>query len=252
MRVRANEALDKCLTKLQGSMLADGTWSGAGWAGVLQSARGYAALELADAVGAPVDAELLELARSGQAKSFNKETGRASAPDDAGVELYAYSSAQRAVAGRAKAAEKVLDEAKKAGDVPEDAAMSVEHLRMGRPRAIKVQELAVAHDQMAAQSERIDDEALLRGFGTNGGEEFMSYLQTAEALVIAGGEKWESWNDKMHERLQKIQRQDGTWSGAHCITSPVFCTATVVQCLTADHDAELLAKIASRAAESER
>ncbi len=51
----------------------------------------------------------------------------------------------------------------------------------------------------------------------------------------------------MHVRLEKIQDPRGSWSGQHCITSPVFCTAAVVQCLTTDRDAPMLVKIAKAA-----
>ena len=94
------------------------------------------------------------------------------------------------------------------------------------------------------QMKRLNDDKLLAGFGNNGGEEYLSYLMTSESLVIAGGEEWTKWNEKMHVRLEKIQNKDGSWAGHHCITSPVFCTAAVVQCLTADRDAALLAGLA--------
>ena len=47
-------------------------------------------------------------------------------------------------------------------------------------------------------------------------------------------------------RLQKVQNGDGSWSGHHCITSPVFCTAAVVQCLTTDRDATFLIAMAEK------
>jgi hypothetical protein len=50
----------------------------------------------------------------------------------------------------------------------------------------------------------------------------------------------------MHGRLQKIQNANGSWTGLHCITSPVFCTAAVVQCLTTDRDAKFLIAMAER------
>lgn len=108
--------------------------------------------------------------------------------------------------------------------------------------------LAAAKEQNEAQIRRLGDEKLLRGFGNNGGEEFVSFLLTSESMIIAGGDEWTAWNDKMHGLLQKVQNADGSWSGQHCITSPVFCTAAVVQCLTADRDAELLVQTARRTA----
>ncbi len=66
---------------------------------------------------------------------------------------------------------------------------------------------------------------------------------------MGGGDKdWNNWYDKMSGRLSKVQNPDGSWSGHHCITSPVFCTAAVVQTMTADHDAPLLAGLATDAA----
>ena len=65
-------------------------------------------------------------------------------------------------------------------------------------------------------------------------------------MIIAGGEEWHAWNDKMHGLLKKIQNPDGSWSGHHCITNSTFCTAAVIQCLLADRDADLLIEIAER------
>ena len=70
-------------------------------------------------------------------------------------------------------------------------------------------------------------------------------MLTSEAMVVTGGEEWQKWNDKMHGRLQKVQNPDGSWSGHHCITSPVFCTAAAVQCLSADRDAAVLNQISA-------
>ena len=91
------------------------------------------------------------------------------------------------------------------------------------------------------------EEALLAGFGNNGGEEFLSYMLASESMVILGEKEWNNWFDKMGGRLSKVQNPDGSWSGHHCITSPVFCTAAVVQTMTADRDAEMLARVAKEA-----
>lgn len=36
--------------------------------------------------------------------------------------------------------------------------------------------------------------------------------------------------------LLAIQDQDGSWHGHHCITSPVFCTATSLLVLSINND----------------
>ena len=70
----------------------------------------------------------------------------------------------------------------------------------------------------------------------------------SESLVIAGPNEFKKWNEKMLTRLKKVQNADGSWNGHHCITSPVFCTSAVVQCLTTENDAEFLTEMARRTA----
>ena len=86
------------------------------------------------------------------------------------------------------------------------------------------------------------DERVIAGFGNNGGEEFLSFMMTSESLVITGGEEWNKWKEKMHNMLSKIQNEDGSWNGHHCITSPVFCTAAAILSLTVENDRDLLIK----------
>ncbi len=164
----------------------------------------------------------------------------------AGVALYAFASGARGAAGQARAALDVLAEAKQEGRVQKDAEMSEKTLvAAGLPKAAAARYFR-AWKQTNAQVDRLSDEQLLKGFGNNGGEEFLSYLMTSESLVILGGEKWTKWNSSMHGRLARIQNNDGSWSGHHCITSPVFCTAAVVQTLNVEKDKDLLRKIAKQ------
>ncbi|MGE4632024.1 MAG: hypothetical protein AAEJ47_03195 [Planctomycetota bacterium] len=240
---QVDQALDKCLAKLQNSQLADGSWGGGSWAGVLQSSVGCSALEWAAAAGKTVDKEALTRARDHQKGNFDAETGRSVAEDSAGIELYAFAGAQRAAASEAGAARQIIEDAKKEGRLDQDAECNAENLRLlglDEPRA---QTLAGAYAQNMAQLDRLNDERMLSGFGNNGGEEFLSYMLTSESLVLQGGNAWPKWKQKMNTRMGKIQIANGSWTGHHCITSPVFCTAAVIQCLTADRDEELLRAI---------
>jgi hypothetical protein len=246
---RTDAALDKCLTKLQASQKADGSWNvGGGWAPVLQSSLSSTALELAQANGKKIQRQSLSRARAFQNSSIDKDTGVAGGlRSSAGIELYAFSSAQRANAADASSAERVVKQAKADGKIAQDAPVSKQTLqKLGVDKA-KAKRWADSVKQKNAQLARLDDDRLLAGFGNNGGEEFLSYLMTSESLVISGGKDWTKWNDKMHSRLTKIQNADGSWNGHHCISSPVFCTAAVVQCLTSDRDAITLARVARQA-----
>ncbi|HRG79347.1 MAG TPA: hypothetical protein PL167_07035 [Cyclobacteriaceae bacterium] len=43
--------------------------------------------------------------------------------------------------------------------------------------------------------------------------------------------------------MVSIQNDDGSWSGHHCITSPVFCTATCLLILSINNDTERLMEL---------
>ena len=244
---RTSAALDKCLAKLQSSLEQNGSWGKGGWAPVLQSSLGTTALELAQVAGKDINLDGLRRARAYQKGNFNAKTGAVDASPAAGVALYSFAGAQRASAGEARAAQQLVAEAKKEGKLDPSAAVNVENLRKIGVGDEKARDLAEADEASRAQIARLDDESLLRGFGNNGGEEFLSYLMTSESLVITGGDSWTKWNQKIIGRLGKIQNPNGSWNGHHCISSPVFCTAAVIQCCTTDRDAATLMQIAQNA-----
>ncbi len=80
----------------------------------------------------------------------------------------------------------------------------------------------------------------MNGFGNNGGEEFISFLQTGESLIVKKDNDWKTWYDNVSGKIIKIQNDNGSWNGHHCITSPVFCTATCLLILTIENDIKTL------------
>lgn len=246
LRSRVDRALDKCLKKLEVSQEDDGSWGKAGgWAPVLQSSLSCSALEVAAVNGKAVSQRALANARRYQKGNYSAATGKVKTEAAAGVPLYAFSGAFRGNAVDAVQAESLVKEAKADGRLADNAPVDANSLRIaGVKNEAQVAKLARAAVQHDKQLDQLDDEKMLQGFGNNGGEEFLSYLMTSESLVIGGGKKFNQWNAKMTTRLQKVQNTDGSWSGHHCITSPVFCTAAVVQCLTTENDSEFLTKMA--------
>lgn len=246
---RADAALDKCLAKLQASQEDDGGWGqGGGWAPILQSSLGCSALEIAQANGKKIDDKKLAKAREFQRGQVEVSAAGAVAKTDAaaGVELYAFNGALRGNASEVRQAESAIRDAVAEGKLKEGAELNKDNLQAAGVGGAQADRFVKASEQNERQLDRLDDENLLAGFGNNGGEEFLSYLLTSESLVIAGGDKFHQWNDKMHGRLQKVQNGDGSWAGHHCISSPVFCTAAVVQCLTTDRDAKFLIAMAEK------
>jgi hypothetical protein len=264
LKPRLQTALDKCLAKIERSQGDDGSWAAGGWAPVLQSAQMSTALELGQLAGRKVDEAKLAQARTYQK---NLVSAPASVPDAvvdaggygagvvggvrtdaaAGVMLYASAANGRAVAAESRAAEDLVEAGKRDGRLPKDAEVDADSLTKLGVEAPRAEDMVQSFQMNAAAKVRAFDESVLSGFGNNGGEEFLSYQMKSEALAIDGGEEWSKWTSKMSERLAKVQNGDGSWSGHHCITSPAFCTATAISCLTADRDVVWLRKAAQLA-----
>jgi hypothetical protein len=234
---RIDAAMTICVRKLEEGQNADGSAAAGGWAPVLQSAMATSALEKASAGGYNVDGAKLNNAKAYQRTNVDVAAGSVTSKDAAGVSLYALASTQRASVEEARRVREVMD-----GDqsvVLDDVVMEdlEKHLqRNGVPKG-EAGILAEAFVVNRSANEQLRDDNILRGFGNNGGEEFLSFMMTSESMVSTGAQEWDQWYAKMTNLLSSIQNMDGSWSGHHCITSPVFCTAAVVLAMTADRDA---------------
>jgi hypothetical protein len=240
---RVARCLDICVSKIQQGTDATGRQSGAGWAGVLQSGLANSALEAADAVGADVDKEVLDRTRTYQKDNYDEKTGNVKTEDGAGVMLYAVSGSVRASAKEARKAEEALNKAKKSGKLRVDAVVTVDNLMQAGYSEEEAIEYNASYNVYNAAKATAQRQDVLNGFGNNGGEEFLSFLQTGESLAVNKDKDWKKWYDDMSGRILKIQNADGSWNGHHCITSPVFCTATSLLLLTVENDIEYLRKV---------
>ncbi len=125
-----------------------------------------------------------------------------------------------------------------------EAAQLTEQLRAAtdpkdRDRAAKrlgeIADTERVHRQAQSEIvERLADRDFVAGFGSNGGEEFLSYMNIAESLVVKGGDAWKRWDESMTANLQRVQNDDGSWTGHHCITGRTFCTSAALLVLMAD------------------
>ncbi len=240
MKLRTMRALNTCVSTIQRSQNSDGSVQGDGWAGVLQSSFAANALESAKSVGAEVDEEALDLARNYQKANFDVENGGVATDRAAGVTLYAVSGSSRSSAKEAREMNEVVVKARKEGKVKADAPMSVKTLEDAGYSKGEAEKLNTAYQVFNAAKEQAQSENVISGFGNNGGEEFLSFLQTGESLVIAKDDGWKNWYQQTTGRLVSIQNEDGSWNGHHCITSPVFCTATSLLILSVNNDIEHL------------
>ena len=228
---RLMAAFDKVMDKIERNQKADGSWANQGWATALTQGIAGKALNRASQMGLRVDVGVLA-----KVDDFSRQkvaAGTASAPsaDSAGVALYAASSTLSVLAeseATLKAREQALRLA--AADPKRPAAQQAAQQELDRLEQT-AQARASAQQEVVRQ---LDDPRFLAGFGSNGGEEFLSYMNLSESLRARGGEEWTRWNDKITANLQRIQNQDGSWSGHHCITGRTFCTSAALLVLMAD------------------
>ncbi|MEM6522708.1 MAG: prenyltransferase/squalene oxidase repeat-containing protein [Bacteroidota bacterium] len=240
---RIKKALKTCINKIQRAQDVDGSIKGSGWAGVLQSSLATTALEAADHQGIEVDDDALEKAKAYQKGNYNAETGDVKTDKGAGIVLYSVSGSVRSSAKEARRAKTEMKKAKERGDLAPEEEVSVENLmEIGytRDEAMKYN---TSYQVYESSKNRAQEDRVMSGFGNNGGEEFLSYLQTGESLIINQDSEWEKWYANTANRLISIQNNDGSWNGHHCITSPVFCTATTLLTLAIHNDVEHFVKL---------
>mgnify|MGYP001409527031 FL=1 len=235
MKKRIEKALDKCVARIQKGQDADGSWRDGGWAPVLQSALANNALENAGDVGRKVDSAVLARGYKYQNGNFDVTTNSAATGKAAGVMLYSLSSTTRASAKESKRAKDIVEKARREGKINNDK-VTEDNLKAAGVTTTDAKELVAAYSINKASQQQAQRDDVLSGFGNNGGEEFMSFLMTGESLIMQGGDDWKKWYDATTGKLVNIQNQDGSWYGHHCITSPVFCTATCLLILSIHND----------------
>ena len=85
-------------------------------------------------------------------------------------------------------------------------------------------------------SGKLRNSGYVAGFGNNGGEEFLSYMNLAESMHAKGGKDWQDWRATMSKTICGAQNADGSWAGQHCITGRTFCTGTALLTLLVEQD----------------
>src|SRR5262249_18595960 len=156
------------------------------WAPVLSQALAAKGLNRAASRGFTVSKQALErVEHAAEAPTID---------GNAGVEVYstsAKSAGLRDTAARKKAkvddmkAKKAAaDNAHKSPDVPTQA--QIDEADKDAKRSIQF-----ADDQEKGMIQRFQDPRFITGFGSNGGEEFLSYLLISETMVQKGGSEWQ-------------------------------------------------------------
>ncbi len=228
---RLDQGIAKILHKIEKNQREDGSWDNQGWAPVLTQAIAGKGLNRAEQVGADVNDDVLARVEKNNEQQFDRAAGRFATGSTAGVGLYG------GAAGASSARDSANTRQAKEGDLKKKIAVAKAPEERARYQAeLDAGERAKAQAESAEKAllDRVDDDAFIRGFGNNGGEEFLSYMLIAESLVVKGGAEWEKWDVSITALVNQVQNEDGSWTGHHCITGRTFCTAAALLVLMAD------------------
>lgn len=239
---RVQAALAKTIRKIEKNQSEDGTFHGnQGWASVLSLAMCSKAINRAAEQGVQVsDLALKRDALQTQAAQEAIVGGAATSDtaaselggSTAGVDLYGVSGNAARFADQTRRSEKQKDEAQQ---VLADSKASDEEKAKAKSQIDAAEQVEKStKDAKKNLVDKLSSEKFVSGFGNNGGEEFLSYMNIGEALIQEGGNDWVKWDNAMTSKLNSIQNQDGSWSGHHCITGRTFCTGTALLTLMTD------------------
>jgi hypothetical protein len=265
---RVRQGLQKCVAKIEKNQLQDGSWNIAGgWAPILGTSMASQSLAIAQAKGA-ADSQMA-LARvdeysklqpgsgsgggigsghgggvgsgSGGGYSLGAGTAGAAPPLVTTAETVTVSAAAGpgvsagviggvpATVSAPETKDRILAYGMASAGVPlYQSAQQLEQL--SRTEEDRKKNAA----QISAISGALSDQRFVTGYGSIGGEEFFSWLNISESLHRTGGAPWQKWNTDMKTKLLKLQNEDGTWAGHHCITGRVAVTSAAILLLTAD------------------
>lgn len=250
---RAMAALKKTIAKIEKNQQKDGTFVGNdGWASVLSQGLANKGLNYAAQMGVQVQPQSIMRVQDQVAKNFDTKAGAfkpgsatpyglglggfsgapSTAPSDAGIPLYQASSNLTNSADVLNTYRVLEQEAQKTLQ-KKDATK--EEKSKAEATIKKAQEVRTFNDK-ATESvvKQIEQPGFVQGFGSNGGEEFLSFMNIGEALLLKGGDEWKKWDDTMTKAITRVQNPDGSWSGHHCITGKTFCTGAALLVLMTD------------------
>jgi hypothetical protein len=234
---RLDAALKKVVKKIEKNQRQNGTWDDAGWAPVLSQALAAKGMNRAAQNGISVSEVVLDRLEDHAHSQVNLQTYTFDADAAAGVGLYGGAAATAAARDTATTRKAKAEEMKDAyqnahnnnesPDVPTKAEVD-------RAEARAAQSGAAASKVEGALIANLDNSGFVAGFGNNGGEEFLSYMMISESLVVKGGDEWTKWDSSITALVNKVQNEDGSWTGHHCITGRTFCTAAALLVLMGD------------------
>jgi len=194
---RVQPSLKKLVDAVVRGQTAEGNWRGQSWAPTLGTVMGWSSLRTADLAGIKTGGAPDKVA-SYLIKQMKKELGKLKGGGGNWMHtLYKNATGIRVL-----------------------YAMGMENEEISK-RAFKDVRQLVNKDNTA--------------FTQAGGEEYLAFHLITETMLQKGGADWKLWFPTLRDKIISVQNRDGSWAGAHCITSRTFCTAAACLVLAAPY-----------------
>ena len=237
---RVRQDLQKCVAKIEKNQLKDGSWNIAGgWAPILGTSMASQSLFIAQQKGATVSRDAIaKVQRYTEVANASPPPASMGAGSGGGIGSGTGSGVGSGVSGgvggstyRTIAAPATVEvSAASAGVSLYQGAQALEQFsRTEEDRKKNAKQIAEINGRLA-------DANFTNGFGSMGGEEFFSYLNISDSLHRTGGAAWDKWNRDITAKILKLQNEDGTWAGHHCITGRVAVTSAAILTMLADRE----------------
>ena len=222
--VRIRSGLEKCIAKIERNQMKDGSWNvGGGWAPLLGTSLASRSLYEASNKGVAVNKQVMANADAYTVQNQKDRDALALTGVGAGSGRGVGADGRGGPVG---AVSESVAVSSAAGVALYQDAQALEQLsRTPQSRRENSKEIA-------AIGRKLSDSKFVDGYGSIGGEEFFSYLNIGDGLKRSGGKEWQEWHSKITQKILKLQNQDGTWAGHHCITGRCAVTSAAILNLT--------------------
>ena len=255
---RVRSALEKCVAKIERNQMSDGSWNIAGgWAPVLGTSLASRSLYEAGEKGVKVNEEVMARADD---YAVNSQKGQVSVAGGSVSGAGAVAVRDLPINGRsvsavsepadAATASEISVREKGRSSISLTGGISGKSGALSASAGVDLYQGAQALEQLSRTAEsrkenaiaidgimaKLSDAKFVEGFGSIGGEEFFSYLNISDSLKRTGGKEWSDWHSKTTQKILKLQNNDGTWAGHHCITGRVAVTSAAILNLTSGRE----------------
>lgn len=225
---RIRSGLSKCVAKIERNQTRDGSWNaGGGWAPLLGTSLASRSLYEASKKGLAVDREVLARA---DAYTVKNQKDRDSMARGSGV-------GAGSGGGAGPSAGRGFSVGGSSAALPSAAGVALYQDAQALEQLSRTPESRRENSrEISAINSKLSDSKFVDGYGSIGGEEFFSYLNISDGLKRSGGKAWSEWYSKITQKILKLQNDDGTWAGHHCITGRCAVTSAAILNLTANRD----------------